>query len=233
MSDKVVVYAGTHNIYPQMYTALKSLIFNNDIDRVYLLVDDNDFPYPVPENVHLVNVSEQEFFKPGSPNYSSKWSYMAMLRCVFGFMFSEEHKMLWLDCDTIVDSDITDLFDMNMDGYFYAGVMEPQKCKGVFRYINTGVLLLNLDLLREHDKERELLEFLNKYKFNFPDQDVINMLCQGRIKTIDSEYNSTVYTTPCVRPRIIHYAAMSDYENDWAYQKYTSMNFVGKEDDEQ
>ena len=33
--DKVVVYAGTRNVYDPMYVSLKSLLINNKIDRVY------------------------------------------------------------------------------------------------------------------------------------------------------------------------------------------------------
>ncbi len=228
MEDRVVAYAGTKNVYDQMYVSLKSLLANNNMDRVYLLIEDDEFPYPVPEFVYPINVSEQEFIKPDSPNFSCRWSYMTMLRCAFGTMFPEEHMILWLDCDTIVNDEITDLFDMNMYGYLYAGAIEPQNCKSVFRYINCGVLLMNLDLLRAMQKEIELLSFLNTYQFNFPDQDVINLLCQGRIRVIGSEYNANTFTVSCYRPKVIHYAGVKaeDFKKDWAYRKYESMEVI-------
>ena len=33
MADRIAVYAGTRNIYEQMYTSLKSLLLNNDMDH--------------------------------------------------------------------------------------------------------------------------------------------------------------------------------------------------------
>ena len=60
MYDKVAVYAGTRNLYEQMYVCLKSLLVNNAMDRVYLLIEDDEYPYTVPENVIPVNVSEQD-----------------------------------------------------------------------------------------------------------------------------------------------------------------------------
>ena len=227
--DKVAVYAGTRNLYEQMYVCLKSLLANTIIDRVYLLIEDDEFPYHVPDNVMIANVSEQQFFLPGSPNYSSPWSYMAMLRCVLSFILKDEERVLWLDCDTIVNDDISDLFEINMDGYFYAGVMEPQKSKDIFRYINSGVMLCNLELLRETQKEVELAYFLNTYRFVWADQEVINLLCQGHIRTIDSEYNQNAFTLQCVRPKIIHYAAVKDFKNDWAYQKYVNRDLFAEE----
>ena len=62
--------------------------------------------------------------------------------------------------------------------------------------------------------------FLNTYKLNFPDQDVINMLCQGWIRIIGSEYNATHFTIQCIRPKIHHFAAVNNYYDDWVYQKY-------------
>ena len=224
MMDKVAVYACTRNMYEQMYVCLKSLLANTIMDRVYLLIEDDEFPYPVPDIVHIGNVSGQQFFHPGSPNYSNPWSYMAMLRCVMSFILKDESRVLWLDCDTIVNEDISDLFDIDMEGYYYAGAMEPGKSKDIFRYVNSGVLLCNLDLLRETQKEVELAYFLNNYQMNWADQEVINLLCQGRIRTIDSTYNQNAFTIPCIRPKIIHYAAVKDFKNHWAYQMYANMD---------
>ena len=224
--DKLVVYAGTRNVYEQMYVSLKSLLLNTPVDGVFLLIEDDEFPYQIPQNVQVANVSGQQFFAPGTPNFNTPWSYMELLRCCLGEMLPEMiQKVMWLDVDTIVDADISELFDMDLTGYFYAGVLEPKKSNMFFRYINTGVLLYNLDLLRDMNKEHELIGFLNNYGFAFPGQDVINLLCQGRIKVIDSEYNASAWTASCHRPKIIHYAAMKyeDYKNHWAYKKYAAV----------
>lgn len=220
---KIAVYAGTKNVYEQMYVSMKSLLLNTPVDMVYLLIEDDKFPYSVPQNVQVCNVSGQQFFEPGSPNYNKQWSYMELLRCCLGEMLPEFcQQVLWLDIDTIVDGDITELFEMDLTGYFYAGVLEPKKSNMFFRYINTGVLLYNLDLLRDMNKEHELISFLNNYGFTFPGQDVINLLCQGRIKVIDSEFNTSAWTTSCNRPKIVHYAAIpaEQYKKHYLYQKY-------------
>lgn len=224
--DKVAVYAGTRNLYEQMYVCLKSLLVNTQMDRVYLFIEDDKFPYPVPENVHPMNVSEQEYFLPGSPNFSSPWSYMDMLRCSLGEMLPDEKFILWLDCDTIVDEDISDLFAIDMRGYYYAAVIEPSKSKDIFRYVNVGVTLCNLDLLRAWQKENEMISFLNVCKFTLPGQDVINLLCQGRIRLIDSIYNANPFTMQCHRPKIIHYAAQKEFKDDWAYKKYEELDIT-------
>lgn len=212
MADKVAVYAGTRNVYPQMYVSLKSLLLNNDMDRVYLMIEDDDFPYPIPENVLTMNVSKQEFFLPGSANFNTPYSYMELLRCALGFILHDEKTVLWLDIDTIIDDDITDLFELKMDSYFYAGAVEMQKSKGIFTYINVGVVLCNLELLRETNKEASLIALLNNFPMNWPGQDAINLLCQGGLRQIGSEYNLNQWTIPCTRPKVYHFAAMKSNE---------------------
>ena len=232
MADKVAVYSGTRNVYPQMYTSLKSLLLNTDMDRVYLMIEDDEFPYPIPENVMTMNVSKQAFFLPGSPNYNTPYSYMELLRCALGFILVNEKTVLWLDIDTIIDNDISDLFETDMTGFFYAGAIEPKKCNGIFSYINVGVVLCNLELLRETNKEASLIAFLNQYEFTWPGQDVINLLCQGGIRQISSEYNSSQWTIQCSRPRVYHYAAIrsNEYSRHWAYKKYASIELQLVED---
>lgn len=235
MAEKVAVYAGTRAVYPQMYTSLKSLLMNTEMDKVYLLIEDDAFPYPIPNNVMMANAKDQLFFPPESPNFSTPYSYMELMRCALGFILKEK-TVLWLDVDTIVDADISDLFETDMRGFYYAGCMEPQKSRGIFTYVNSGVLLCNLELLRDAHKDAEMIGFLNQYKFTWPGQDVINLLCQGGIRSISSEYNSCPWTIPCTRPRIIHYAAIpaKEYEKEWAYKKYANMELplvrVGEED---
>ena len=225
MADKVAVYTGTRNVYPQMYTSLKSLLINNDMDRVYLIIEDDEFPYPIPENVLVMNASNQEFFPEGSANYNTPYSYMELLRCAMGFILQNEKQVLWLDIDTIIDDNISDLFEMDMNGYYYAGAIEPPKCKGIFYYINVGVVLINLEELRESGKEAEMIAFLNNFPFNWPAQDVINLLCQGRIRIISSEYNSNQWVMQCTRPRVFHFAAVpvAEYQENFAYKKYEEM----------
>lgn len=225
--DKVAVYSGTSNVYPQMYVALKSLLLNNKMDRVYLLIETDIFPYYIPDNVIIINVSNQVFFPADGANASSRWTYMDMLRCALGFVLPPEEKcVLWFDIDTIVDGDISELFNLDMEDYFFAGVPEFYKSTNFFRYLNTGVCMHNLDLLRKMNKEAEMIYYMNTFHFDYPGQDVINLLGQGRIKTIDSEFNMNMCVNPCQTPKIFHYAdkKIEEYTQDWVYKKYERMD---------
>ena len=138
----------------------------------------------------------------------------------------EEECVLWFDIDTIVDADISDIFNLDMTGYYFAGVLEFYKSTDFFKYLNTGVCLHNLPLLRISNKEQEMVSFLNTYHFDYPGQDAISLLGQGRIKTIDSEYNMNICVNPCHTPKIYHFAdkKIPEYTQYWQYKKYERMS---------
>lgn len=218
---RIVVYAGTRNLYEAMRVSVTSLLKNNDVDSVFLLIEDDEFPYSMPEEVCAVNVSKQQFFPTDGANAKCRWTYMSMMRIACSKMFPKVDKMLWLDCDTIIDADISDLFNVNIEGYYFAGVKEVSKCKDGFSYINTGVLLMNLDKIRRDGIDDKLIWLLNSERMDLPDQDAINLIAQGRILFLPSEYNVCSFTEPPERIKIYHFAASERFDNDPIYKKYS------------
>ena len=65
---KVAVYAGTRNLYEAMRVSVTSLLKNNELDSVFLLIEDDLFPYTMPAEVCAVNVSKQQFFPADGAN---------------------------------------------------------------------------------------------------------------------------------------------------------------------
>lgn len=117
----------------------------------------------------------------------------------------EIEKVLYLDCDTYICVDIHELFDMPLENNLVAGVedtMYPHLktdigLKQDARYINAGVLLINLELWRKEGIQQRFIEFINKFNGQVPhlDQGVINGVLKSRIKFLPLKYNvqSPVY----------------------------------------
>lgn len=141
---KVAAYSGSRNLYPDMVTACKSLILNSDVEKIYLLIEDDVFPYDMPDMVETINVSHQTFFKPGTPNMKSKFTYFALMRIALCHVLKDEDVVLSLDIDTIVDKDISDIWDIDLTDYYFAAAMEPHRSYGGLIYTNGGVVLYNL-----------------------------------------------------------------------------------------
>lgn len=232
---KTVVYAGTRNVYPCMAAAAKSLLRHTAVDRVYFLIEDDSFPETLPDVIQCVNVSGQDLFNPAGPNYGSRWTYMTLMRLALPYVipFILPERVLYLDIDTIVTGDISEVFDLDMGGYAMAAVREPGRCKNPFVYYNTGVLLIDLPAMGAHGIADDLINMVNRRKLDFPDQDAVNLRCQGRIKEISPIYNSCPWTSQPLDAKIIHFAADKDYAQRSLFQEYMRMDWseisAGKE----
>lgn len=216
---KVAVYCGTRNLYFDMVTAVKSLLIHTKVDKVYFLIEDDEFPYPLPQCVECVNASDQSYFSFNGPNFRNGWTYMILLKAAMHRIFPRLSKLVMFDVDTIVTKDVSFLWNVDISDYYVAGVREVQKKE---LYINAGVMVLNLDKLRD-GKGDELIHALNTKKYDFPEQECINELCAGKILAIPSEYNASNYSEPTDNPKIVHFAAISNWQYQPLVQKYRDM----------
>lgn len=229
---KAAVYVGTRNMYPHMVTASKSLLANSDVDKIFFLIEDDKFPEYLPDCIETINVSKQPYFKPTSPNFRLKWTYMTLLRAALPKVFPDLDRILSLDDDVIAVDDVSDVWDLPIDDYYYSAAREPLKSTGgkdyKFQlYTQMGVVLFNLTKLREDGMVDKVIEALNAYFFSIAEQDCMNLLCQGHIYPMPCEYNQTNYTERSEHPRLIHYAAVpfKRWTNEPPVIKYRNMSW--------
>lgn len=218
---KAAVYTGTKNLYKAMVPAVKSLICNSDVDKIYLLIEDDEFPYDMPKDiVEARNVSKQTYFKPDGPNMNSQFTYMAMMRAALAKEFPELDRILSLDVDTLVVNDIKNLWNVDLDDYYLASCEEPSATRSHgYWYSNIGVALYNLEKLRD-GKCDEVIEALNTKKYRFLEQDVFNELCQDKILPLDKRYNSNDFCGFSWHPFIVHYAGIKYWQDEYEYKKW-------------
>lgn len=133
----------------------------------------------------------------------------------------EIDKILYLDTDIICLGDIKELYDMSFEDKTWIAVedkfvsqnhLESIGISKQHKYINSGVLLINLKKLRKNYKEKDFLEIIvnNSKDWIYPDQDFINKVFSDDIKVIQSKYNLLAkgenYNDIKEKPLIIHYA---------------------------
>ena len=228
---KVAVYAGTRQVYGQMAASCKSLLKHTHMDRVWLLIEDDVFPEPLPDVIQTINVSERHllWFNTDGPNYKTQWTYMSLIRLALPALLGRETKVLWLDVDTIVEQDISELWDIPMDSYYAAMVEEPVRSKFPFTYYNAGVMLMNLAKLRMDDTWRKWIYHVNTTTYTAPDQDVINIFCQGEILTLPPELNDAGHITQSTEdPYIRHYAGSLKPLGYEVFEKYRNAEWEVK-----
>lgn len=224
---RTVVYAATRNLYPNVVPCMNSVLLNGNIDEVILLIEDDQFPTPLPANVRTINVSGQPLFDRNGPNARKRWTYMVLLKAALSKILPRYDKVLFLDCDTIVENDISALWDIDLRGYYYAAVPQTddgrdgQFTKGA--YFNAGVLMCNLAELRVDYKDNEIINALNAHNYEFCEQDAITQLCEGRIYPLLGRYNVCQFTTPDTETYILHFAAEGGWVNSNFYHYYANM----------
>ena len=226
--NKVVVYLATRNYYKYIPAAVTSLVMNSTVDKIYLCIEDNEFPCSLPKQVEIINVSSQRYFDVSCPNYNSKWTYMVLVKMTLPFLFYQYDKILYLDVDTIIDKNIDSIWDISLDGYCFGMVKEIHRSTETRNYYNAGVCLMNLKKLREDGWANKIIQALQTKKYVFCEQDCINELCPETILEISSEYNVSPFNEVPEHKRIIHFAGINDWTNRALYQKYlTEYNTMG------
>lgn len=220
-------YCGTRNIYGDMETAAKSLVANSNVDVVHFLIEDAEFPHELPEIIRCHDVSAQRFFPEGGPNMTSGFTYMAMMRAALSRVLTDSDAVLSLDCDTICVRDVSDIWELPIEGRYFSATHEWHRTTPDLLYCNHGVVLYNLDMMRD-GKADEIIAELNANRHTWVEQDVCNLLCQEAIFDMPSEYNSNWWTDKnAPNARIVHYAGVArpEWENRPEVVKYRSMTW--------
>ena len=153
----------------------------------------------IPERVRIEPVAFCEEILEGAPT-EKRWPKEIYYR-----IFAAEYlpdtldRVLYLDSDIIVKGAISALYDVDFeDNYFVAttNVHSPflkwfiRTKNGASKdtvYVNTGVLLMNLEKLRREQSREGVLGYIARRKFflTLPDQDVISTLYGHKIKIED------------------------------------------------
>ena len=214
---RAAVYCGTRNIYQDMIPSMKSLLKYSNVEKIYFLIEDDQFSYELPPEVECINVSNQTWFDPEGPNFVSNWSYMILLRAALTKLFPKLDKILSLDCDTLVQNNISELWDLPLDDYYFAAVKEPEKSTAEFSYINAGVMMFNLKKIREDHLDDKYIYDLNNCFRYYPEQECFSALSQGKILELPSKYNLSCVSGTSVDEKIIHFAA---------YKKWTTLKII-------
>jgi len=209
----IVAMSCTKNWYSYVAVELYALFKHNNIEKVYLFIEDDTIPFIKNDKVHFINCKNlPNYISKDSPNYNSIYTQMSFLRCYFSKILNED-KILYIDADAIVVDNIQELWDIDLKDNVIAGVHEggtdwnAHLCTYGLNdtYINSGVLLMDLKKIREEKLDDSMLYLLNHNHFWYPDQDVINLVCRNRIQLLSNIYNSTVDTGIVENAKIIHY----------------------------
>lgn len=133
--------------------------------------------------------------------YNRRWPKVAYTRLFCGEILPKSvKKIIYLDCDTVVKQNLGEIYsNKNVWKNTINGVKDcvsEQYKRNIGldkndNYINTGVLFINVDMLRDFNIRKEINKFINKYEkiINYPDQDTINNVFKKTLGSLDAKYN--------------------------------------------
>lgn len=111
------------------------------------------------------------------------------------------NKILYLDCDIIVNDSIKELYNYNIEGFALGAIVDEaffdsskyeRLCYDKqYSHINSGVILFNIDYWRNNHIAAKCLEYISRYpeRVKFHDQDTINAVLHKEIKLLPIKYN--------------------------------------------
>ena len=201
------------NYIPQLNVMLSSLIYSNPQCRftVYLLhssIEDKDLTETrriLKQSGCLVPVKAKEIGLENAP-VTSRYPQEIYYRIFAAkYLPDELDRVLYLDPDIIVNGSILDLYHIPMENYYFAAashIGDFMHKINEFRldmdeespYVNSGVMLMNLERLRKEQNYEDVFRFIEKQKSKLilPDQDIISSLYGTKIYEINSfRYNMT------------------------------------------
>ena len=204
-----IVFAANEKFAPIMAVSIQSIIQNankRNFYDIYVLHTDfteeviNKFERITKGNIRItcINIKDKIFTKLYAQNDYTKEIFY---RFYIPQIICEYEKVIYLDADTLVLSDIAELYQTDVKDFLLAGCVQPlikkfQKycikklnCKPE-NYINSGVLLFNVNKWNELKFTEKCFALIGKKRtWLAPDQNILNIACKDNIAPIDGMWN--------------------------------------------
>lgn len=165
-----------------------------------------------------------------------RYSEAASFRLLLPEILPEYDKVLYIDCDVIVRNSLAELYDStelgdNLLAAVYEAPIEKQGERWTalgcdpHRYFNSGFLMMNLRQMRLEGTSRKLIDGLKSDYLEFPDQDVLNQVCQGRVLALKPIYNSIrTFFLPQYKADFLKQYPEADWDE---VQKHGTIHYTG------
>lgn len=210
----IVLSSDNNYAYPMMVT-ISSILENKKADTKYqfYILTSKDFSLEYKEKINSI-VNKYGMPEVSYINMQDEYSDISMhiahitsatyYRLQLAGILKDIKKCLYLDVDIIVRGDLTELYETDMDDCYIAGVKAagyyfPEEKREKTRklleveelnqYVNAGVLIFNLEKIRNDNLENVFQELL-KNDYPSQDQDILNKACYGGIKLLPPFYNA-------------------------------------------
>lgn len=167
-------------------------------------------------NIKFIYIDENMFNIYKQINTHTYITLPTYYRLKLAELLPDIKRVIYLDCDMVVNSSLAELFDIDLENNIIAGVLDARvKHKKQWKnkkYINAGMILFDLDKIRQNKIEDKFVEYTknNLDIIKTGDQDIINYTLENQIKILPDIWNVQVSgfasrTSFTRYPKIIHF----------------------------
>lgn len=154
------------------------------------------------ENAEIIFYNIEKQLDEIVPKVKARWH-----RAIYGRLLLDEiveqydslERLVYMDCDTLMDKPVTELFEMDLQGKCIGGVRDSDNASRIrelnisegHSYINSGVLVIDTAKWITLNASKRIIEYINSFteELKYPDQDAINYILSDDILQLKPEYN--------------------------------------------
>ena len=233
------------NYMPQLRVMLASLAINCPGERadIWLLHRAispegvrslNEFCLARGMRLHEVRANEDLF--SGAPS-TKQYPPEMYFRLLAGQLLPQSlERVLYLDPDILIINSLKPLWETDLRGSMFGACAHTGKTElansvsyvrlGSEKYYNSGVLLMDLALMRREIAPEELFRYAEEHRRELilPDQDMLNAMFSGRILDLPDiiwNYDARNYSTYFLR-------TSGEADTDWVMRNTAILHFCGR-----
>lgn len=213
-----IVFVSDDGFFDFLGVAINSIILNSTYDNNYdIMVLTIDMSEEHMEdilslkgnrsNITIRFVNVESFVNHVKFNVSDNYNSFTYYRLLLQNLMKDYEKVLYLDADVIVNTDLAPLYNTRMDNCLIAGTydmliaawqnydsgmqayFEALGINDPGKYVQAGVLLFNITEMNKTFHRNFLLEKACTERYILNDQDLLNVYCKGKICYFDVSWD--------------------------------------------
>lgn len=256
-----IFFSVNDNYIPYLDVALVSLIKNSSKDYVYKITilktdvseeNQNKILKRQADNIEINFYDVKHIVEPIKEILPDMFHYTlaAYYRLFIETAFPEYERVVYLDSDIVLLSDIAELYNIDLGDKWVAAAHEQNTERDPLftdyvktilgipphTYFNSGVMVMNLKEFRKNKVQQRFLTLLTTYNFDClaPDQEYLNVICKDNVYNLPTGWNKHSFPEePEGELKLCHYALSNKpwhYEDTingeyfWQYAKESEFN---------
>lgn len=193
-----IVFSADDNYVLPLCVAIKSIIdkkkkgydyivhiFHNGLNEENVKIL-NYFNYAC--KIKLVNV--EEYLKDTVIYAKDRFPISACFRYFISQILPEYEKVIYLDCDVLLNRNVFELFANDLGENLVGAVKMVYADGDNPTYFNSGIMLYNTKKFNDEQVYSKCLNYMQEHRdLSFPDEQTLNEVCYGKILYLPYKYN--------------------------------------------